>query len=147
MKLNRAILSGLFLAFALCGCEQLNERLGLEDPAKRIARQDVEGRAIEGGCRQSGRAIEDCYAIYAGWREMDEYMRENSLETIVPVLSSIQDPSRKKKGRAQPAEPASEETPEPRKFSETDGAITPGAVSAINPVMLGIRPLAASPPS
>jgi hypothetical protein len=41
------------------------------------------------------RAIEDCYtlnakaqkaAIFAGWREMDEYMRENKLEGIVPVV-------------------------------------------------------------
>ena len=41
------------------------------------------------------RAIEDCYvlnpkaqkaAVYTGWREMDEYMRENKLEGIAPVV-------------------------------------------------------------
>ena len=41
------------------------------------------------------RAIEDCYvlnpkaqkaAIYAGWREMDDYMRENKLEPVPPQL-------------------------------------------------------------
>jgi hypothetical protein len=40
------------------------------------------------------RAIEDCYilnpkadksAIYTGWREMDEYMRENKLEGVAPT--------------------------------------------------------------
>ena len=41
------------------------------------------------------RAIEDCYvlnpkadksAVFAGWREMDEYMRENKLEGVAPVV-------------------------------------------------------------
>lgn len=46
-------------------------------------------------CRQSGRAIEDCYAIYhwlpkaaifSGWQEMDTYMRTNKIETVEPQL-------------------------------------------------------------
>ena len=41
------------------------------------------------------RAIEDCYvlnpkadksSVFAGWREMDEYMRENKLEGVAPVV-------------------------------------------------------------
>ncbi len=41
------------------------------------------------------RAIEDCYtlnpkaekaSIFAGWREMDEYMRDNKLDGVVPVV-------------------------------------------------------------
>ena len=45
--------------------------------------------------REAMRALEDCYtlnkkaskaAIFAGWREMDEYMRENKLEGIEPVI-------------------------------------------------------------
>lgn len=41
------------------------------------------------------RAIEDCYAlnpkapkasVFAGWREMDEYMRENKLEGVAPII-------------------------------------------------------------
>ena len=43
----------------------------------------------------AGRAIEDCYtlnkkaekaAIYAGWREMSEYMAENKLEPVAPLI-------------------------------------------------------------
>jgi hypothetical protein len=42
------------------------------------------------------RAIEDCYAlnpkaqkaaVYDGWREMDEYMRENKLEGTKPLVA------------------------------------------------------------
>ncbi len=79
------------LAPALGGCEQL----GLEDPAKIAAIKEAEGRAIGGACRHSGRPLEDCYvmnpkaqkaAIYAGWRDMDTYMRDNNIQAVVPDL-------------------------------------------------------------
>ncbi len=88
----------LLLAVAtlgLTGCDQIMAKLGLENPAEKEARLESEGKAIGSACRHSGRAIEDCYAIYtwvtkaavyAGWREMDEYMRENQIESIVPQL-------------------------------------------------------------
>jgi hypothetical protein len=85
----------LMLALALTGCDQINQKLGLEDPGKKDARLEAEGKAVGSACRQSGRAIEDCYAIYTwvpkagvfeGWREMDGYMRENKIDTIVPQL-------------------------------------------------------------
>ena len=50
---------------------------------------------IGSACRHAGRAIEDCYvlnakaqraAVFAGWREMDEYMRENKIDTVAPVV-------------------------------------------------------------
>jgi len=75
----------------LAACEQL----GIEDPAKVTAAKEAEGRAVGSACRHAVRAIEDCYtlnpkankaAVYAGWREMDEYMRENKLEGVAPVL-------------------------------------------------------------
>ncbi|MDR3323117.1 MAG: hypothetical protein LBS89_02820 [Zoogloeaceae bacterium] len=106
MKRRALFLFLLPLAFFLSACDQLSNRLGLEDPAKKTARLDAEGKAVGGGCRQSGRAIEDCYAIYtwlpmesvyAGWREMDEYMRENSLPTVTPMLPPAADPRKKKK--------------------------------------------------
>lgn len=94
---------------ALAGCEQLGQQLGLEDPAKKEAVQEAEGKAVGSGCRQSGRAIEDCYSIYswlpksavfAGWREMDAYMRENQLETIAPQLPPPENPTLKKRKKA-----------------------------------------------
>ncbi len=109
-----------FLIVALLGltaCDQVNQKLGLEDPAKKEARLEVEAKAVGSGCRHSGRAIEDCYSIYgwlpkagifAGWREMDEYMRENKLETIEPQLPPPEGPGKKKKKAAATDEPAPE---------------------------------------
>ncbi len=93
----------------LAGCDQVNQTLGLEDTARKEARQEAEGRAVGGGCRQSGRAIEDCYAIYswlpksavfAGWRDMDAYMRENKIETIEPQLPPAEPPGARKRRQA-----------------------------------------------
>lgn len=78
-------------AFALSGCDQL----GIETPQKSAERQTAEAKAIGSACRHATRAIEDCYllnpkaeksSVFAGWREMDEYMRENKLEGIAPVV-------------------------------------------------------------
>ena len=64
-----------------------------EDRVAAAARREAEGKAIGGACRHAGRAIEDCYglnrkadkaAVFAGWREMNDYMRENKVETVVP---------------------------------------------------------------
>lgn len=65
-------------------------------PDPRIAIREAEGKAVGGACRQALRSIEDCYslnekspktAVYTGWREMDEYMRENKLEGQPPPRS------------------------------------------------------------
>lgn len=105
---------------SLAGCEQVNQKLGLEDPARKEARLEGEGRAVGSACRQSGRAIEDCYSIYnwlpkaaifAGWREMDEYMRENQIETVVPQLPPAEPPGVKKKKKKKPAEGEDEAKP------------------------------------
>ena len=80
----------LLVPFVLAACEQL----GIDDPAKIAATKEAEGKAIGSGCRHAGRALEDCYilnpkaqkaAVFAGWREMDAYMRDNQLEVIAPV--------------------------------------------------------------
>jgi hypothetical protein len=79
-------------ATVLSGCEML----GMEDPAKLAAAKEAEGKAVGGACRHSGRALEDCYlmnpkavkaAIYAGWRDMDAYMRENKIDAVLPDLA------------------------------------------------------------
>jgi len=71
----------------LAGCDQL----GIDTPAKQAARREAEGKAIGAGCRHTQRSLEDCYAanpkaskasIFAGWREMDEYMRENDIAPL-----------------------------------------------------------------
>ena len=91
--MRRPIVPVLLLALGglLAGCDQL----GIESAAAITAKKESDGKAIGGACRHAGRAIEDCYtlnkkadkaAMYAGWREMSEYMRENKLETVVPVI-------------------------------------------------------------
>lgn len=81
----------LSLAALLSGCE----KLGIQTPADVAAGKEADARAIGSACRQAGRAIEDCYslnpkagkaAVFAGWREMDEYMRENKLDVVPPTV-------------------------------------------------------------
>lgn len=76
----------------LAACDQL----GIETPAQINQRADEEGKAIGSACRHAGRALEDCYrgnsrapkaAIFAGWRDMDGYMRENKIVEVVPEFS------------------------------------------------------------
>jgi hypothetical protein len=130
---NLPMIKRIFLAttllLALAGCDQVNQKLGLEDPAKK----EAEGKAVGSACRHSGRAIEDCYSIYSwlpkasvygGWREMDEYMRENKIETIAPQLPPADPPgAAKKKKKA----PASEEADSPETAKEPEKSAEKGA--------------------
>jgi hypothetical protein len=105
------------LAFLVCmplwlaGCDLL----GIESAAAVAERRDAEGRAIGGACRHAGRAIEDCYtlnrradkaAVFTGWREMNDYMRENKIESVSPQLGPSQVAA--SGAAAEDAEPAAE---------------------------------------
>lgn len=55
---------------------------------------EADAKATGSACRHALRGIEDCYAlnpkapraaVYAGWKEMDAYMRENKLEGMAPA--------------------------------------------------------------
>ena len=87
----RRLLPLLAIPFVLAGCDQL----GLEPASVTAARVEADGKAVGAACRHGGRAIEDCFtlnkrvdkaAIYAGWREMDDYMRENKIQVVRPAL-------------------------------------------------------------
>ncbi len=74
----------------LAGCDML----GIESATAIAARKEAEGKAVGAACRHSGRAIEDCYvmnkradkaAVFAGWKEMNDYMRENNIESVAPT--------------------------------------------------------------
>ncbi len=76
------------LTLLLTGCD-LAELLA--DP--KIAQKEADAKAIGGACRHGLRSIEDCYtlnekasraAIFAGWKDMDQYMRDNKIEGIAP---------------------------------------------------------------
>ena len=92
MRRLLALFAVALAALSLAGCELL----GIDSPEKVAAIKEAEGKAIGSACRHAVRAIEDCYtlnpkaqkaAVFAGWREMDEYMRENKLEGVTPTLA------------------------------------------------------------
>ncbi len=83
----------LTAAVFLSGCDAL----GIDSPEKLAAMRDADGKAIGGACRHAGRAIEDCYtlnkkaekaAVFAGWRDMNDYMRENKIEPVPSQLAT-----------------------------------------------------------
>jgi hypothetical protein len=91
--MSRSLVTLLLCASTLlvAGCDQL----GIETATTIAAKKEADGKAVGGACRHAGRAIEDCYtlnkkadrpAVYAGWREMNEYMRENKIEPVIPVI-------------------------------------------------------------
>jgi predicted small lipoprotein YifL len=59
------------------------------DAATQAKKAGDEAAAIGGACRQAGRSLEDCFTrqnkvekagALKGWRDMDEYMRQNKLD-------------------------------------------------------------------
>jgi hypothetical protein len=93
---RRTVIALVIASSLLAGCDMLGGVLGIESPEKVAAARDAEGKAIGGACRNAGRAIEDCFALnrksdkaamFAGWREMNDYMRENKIEAVAPHLA------------------------------------------------------------
>lgn len=113
--------------WVLAGCDQL----GIETPQKAAERAESDAKAVGGACRHALRAIEDCYtlnpkadkaAVYTGWREMDEYMRENKLDGIAPVVprpapaaSAAKKPSAPEEDATDEEHAADEEAPPKKK--------------------------------
>jgi len=78
----------LVMVLTLGGCDAVTALLADPKAAQRVA----DSKAIGSACRHGLRSIEDCYtlneraskaAIFDGWKEMDQYMRENKIEGIV----------------------------------------------------------------
>jgi hypothetical protein len=123
-RLTAALLCALFGA---TGCNLF----GGESAEAVAARREADGKAVGGACRHAGRAIEDCYtlnrradkaAVYAGWREMNDYMRENKLEPVAPTLNTetvAQAEAEGKRTRADKAEKSADKAAE--KNSEKGG--------------------------
>jgi hypothetical protein len=71
----------------LAGCDML----GIESASQVAAKREAEGKAVGAACRHAGRSIEECFAqnrraeraaVFAGWKEMNDYMRENKMESM-----------------------------------------------------------------
>ena len=76
------------LLAALAGCDQI----AVLDGSKA---READGVAVGSACRQAGRAIEDCFnmnpdapkaSVFAGWKEMNDYMVQNKLESVTPQV-------------------------------------------------------------
>ncbi len=93
---------------ALAGCDQLTATLGLNEAQLK----ETEAKAIGGACRHAQRGPEDCYtlnpkapkaAVFDGWREMDQYMRENNIEGSPSAIAKPPEPPpRRAAARASP---------------------------------------------
>jgi hypothetical protein len=79
-------LTTLGVALLLAGCE-----IPGMGPDPKIAARLADGKAIGSACRHALRGIEDCYAlnekalktaVFEGWKEMDQYMRDNKIDGI-----------------------------------------------------------------
>jgi hypothetical protein len=76
----------LTLTLLLSGCDLVDL---LADP--RVVQREADAKAIGGACRFGLRSIEDCYslnpkasksAVFIGWKDMDQYMRDNKVEGV-----------------------------------------------------------------
>ena len=122
---------------------------GGESAESVAARREADGKAVGGACRHAGRAIEDCYtlnrrtdkaAVYAGWREMNDYMRENKLEPVLPTLNTetvAQADGEGKRARAdkaveKPGEKSSEKASEKSADKASDKSRTKDSGSVIS---------------
>jgi hypothetical protein len=95
----KPIRKALLLAATLlvAGCDML----GIESAQAVAEKREADGKAVGGACRHAGRALEDCYAlnrkadkaaVFAGWREMNDYMRENKIDSVTPQLGAATSP-------------------------------------------------------
>ncbi|RAR85391.1 hypothetical protein AX018_100519 [Paracidovorax anthurii] len=75
-------------------------------PDPRAVQKEAEAKAIGGACRHALRGLEDCFTlnpkapkaqVFAGWKEMDQYMRENKLEGSPSVLGKLEKPAASKR--------------------------------------------------
>jgi len=78
-------------------------------PDPRVAQREAEAKAIGGACRHALRGLEDCFtlnpkaskaAVFAGWKDMDAYMRDNKIEGTPSVLGKAEPASRPARRRA-----------------------------------------------
>lgn len=138
----RVLLLALTLLLTGCDLEAL-----LADP--RVAQREAEAKAIGGACRYGMRGIEDCYAmnekaskaaVFNGWKEMDQYMRDNKIDgvpsklgdgknvqaesSVAPGEEVVADAKTGKGGKeaAKPAKKASEAKAKPKAAAETASA-------------------------
>lgn len=100
----------------LSGCDLL----GVETASQVAARKEAEGKAIGSACRHAVRSVEDCFrsnpkagkaAVFAGWKEMDVYMRENEIVGMPNTPAQEAAPGEDASGTSAPASGSHEARP------------------------------------
>lgn len=103
-------------------------------------------KAIGASCRQTGRSLEECYnrnpdadkaQIFAGWREMHEYMSKNKLETVAPPPDPVPPPV----AEAEASQPAPAEAAQ----KKSDHAVAPAVPAPVPQAAPASAPRAAVP--
>lgn len=133
----RLLLSLILSGMLLGGCE----RLGIPDFTKSSANAEADGKAIGSACRHAGRAIEDCYnlnpgaqraAVFAGWREMNDYMAEKNIAEVepkvpppAPIVEEKPAPKPKRSAEKKNEEPLAEDTDKADQPDDKAAADTP----------------------
>lgn len=91
----RALL--LSMTLFLGGCDLIDQLMA--DP--KAIQKEADAKAIGSACRYGMRSIEDCYimndkasksAVFNGWKEMDQYMRENKIEGVESKVKKAETP-------------------------------------------------------
>jgi type IV secretory pathway VirB10-like protein len=84
------LIAMLALSLTLGACDYV---ASFTKPKQTPEEAKAEGVALGAGCRQAGQSLEDCYqrnpdklkaGIFAGWKDMHEYMAAKNIQTIVP---------------------------------------------------------------
>ncbi|WP_051516499.1 hypothetical protein [Herbaspirillum sp. RV1423] len=84
------LIAMLALSLTLSACDYV---ASFTKPKQTPEEAKAEGIALGAGCRQAGQSLEDCYqrnpdklkaGIFAGWKDMHEYMAAKNIPTVVP---------------------------------------------------------------
>ena len=120
----------------LAGCDAL----GIESSTKVAERKQAEAHAIGSACRHAIRSIEDCFktnpkagkaAVFAGWKEMDQYMRDNQIVGMPsPAVTEQPADAEAQDGEAEPAADHSGEKATAEKPASGKGAEKPATEKA-----------------
>ena len=110
MRVLTSLSAGVYIAFlvvgaSLTGCDKGD---GNKEADRELSIKEGNARATGGACRHAGRALEDCYilnptsdraSVFAGWKDMNDYMRENKMEDVKPTLEQPKPPSSDSKNK------------------------------------------------
>ena len=117
------------LTLLLAGCDSgLIPGLGT-DP--RAVAKEADSKAIGGACRYGLRSIEDCYTlnpkatkshVFTGWKEMDQYMRENKIEGAASTVSGQEEAAAPAPPADKASAPKTDAKPKAKSEAKTEAA-------------------------